>query len=66
MQQVMVQFGDIFPFLNTNADIGPSLCPKLLKILKDQSSLCQLKIELAAVVDIGEQFVKVTYNLEGE
>ena len=54
------------PFLNANADIGPSLRTKLLEILNNHSSLSQLKIELAAVVDIGEQFVKATYNLDGD
>ncbi len=66
LHQIMLQFGDIEPFLTANADIGPSLRPKLLDMLHSVPGLCQLKMELAAVVDIGEQFVKATYNLEGD
>lgn len=55
--EIMVQFGDIEPFLIANADIGPSLRPKLLDMLHSIPGLGQLKMELSAVVDIGEQFV---------
>ena len=64
--QLVVQFGDIEPFLSAHPEIGPSLRSKLLDILHDPNQLGQLKMELAAVIDIGEQFVKTTYNLEGE
>ena len=59
----MLQFGDIEPFLTVNTDIGPSLRPKMLDILHSVPGLGQLKMELAAVIDIGEQFVRSTYNL---
>ena len=62
----MLQFGDIEPFLNRNADLGRSSSPKLLAILSDQEKLKRLKLELAAVIDWGEVFVKATYNLEGD
>ena len=62
----MLQFGDIEPFLNRNADLGASFCPRLLAILSDQEKLKHLKLELAAVIDWGEVFVKATYNLEGD
>ena len=65
-QNIMMQFGDIEPFLIANADIGPSLRPKLLDLLHSIPGLGQLKMELAAVIDIGEQFFKATYNLEGD
>ena len=65
-KQLMVQFGDIEPFLNRNADLGRSSHPKLLAILSDQEKLKRLKLELAAVIDWGEVFVKATYNLEGD
>ena len=61
----MQQFGDIYPLLIENPDIGSSLRSKLLDILSNLTSLAQLKIELAAVVDVGEPFVKVTYALKG-
>ena len=38
----------------------------MLDILHSVPGLGQLKMELAAVIDIGEQFVKSTYNLEGD
>lgn len=65
-KQIMLQFGDIEPFLNSNPDLGPSSRPKLLAILADQEKLKCLKLELAAVIDWGEVFVKATYNLEGD
>ena len=66
LHQLMVQFGDIEPFLSAHSDIGPSLRSKLLDILHNPSSLAQLKMELAAVIHLGEQFVKITCNLEGD
>ena len=65
-KQLMLQFGDIELFLNRNADLGPSSRPKLLAILSDQEKLKRLKLELAAVIDWGEVFVKATYDLEGD
>ncbi len=37
-----------------------------MDILNHPLHCAQLKMELAAVVDFGEQFVKSTYNLEGD
>ena len=65
-KQLLLQFGDIEPFLNRNTDLGPSSRPRLLAILSDQEKLKHLKLELAAVIDWGEIFVKATYNLEGD
>ncbi len=59
----MLQFGDIEPFLTRNVDLGPTLRPKLLKIITDVNSRSHLQMELAAVIDVGEHFVKATYNL---
>ena len=66
MQQLLVQFGDIKLFLVNNSDIGPSTRPKLLSFFDDPQKLNYLKIELAAVIDCGEPFVKATYKLEGD
>ena len=66
MQQLLVQFRDIKPFLVNNSDIGPSTRPKLLFFFDDSQKLNHLKIELAAVVDWGEPFVNATYKLEGD
>ena len=65
-KQLLLQFGDIEPFLNRNTDLGPSSRPRLLAILSDQEKLKHLKLELAAIIDWGEVFVKATYNLEGD
>ena len=65
-KQVMVQFGDVEPFLNSNPDLGPASHPKLLAILADEDKVKCLKLELAAVIDWGEVIVKATYNLEGD
>lgn len=59
----MIQVGDVPPFLN-NEEIGSTIS-KLTAILSDQSKNVHLQIELAAVVDAGKNFVKATYNLEG-
>ena len=64
--QLMVQFGDLEPFLSAHPEIGPTLRSKLLDILHDPNQLGQLKMEVAAVVDVGEHFVKTTYRLEGD
>ena len=66
MQQLLVQFGEIKLFLVNNSDIGPSTRPKLLSFFDDPQKLNYLKIELAAVIDCGEPFVKATYKLEGD
>ena len=52
--------------LQQNQDIGPSLRQKLLDTLINPNSLSLLKIEMAVVADVGEQFVKYTYKLEGD
>ena len=39
-------------------------CNKLLQILADRSKSEFLQLELAAVIDAGEPFVKATYKLE--
>ena len=57
MNQVMVQFAFIEPFLQNNEDIGPATRAKLLEILSHPPSMLLLKVELAAVIDLGEHFV---------
>ena len=66
MKQMMIQFSKIEPFLNQNTDLGPSSRPRLLAILTNPEKLKHLKLELASVIDLGEFFVKATYNLEGD
>ena len=59
----MIQFGDVLPFLNQGEIGEPATLSKLIGI---QSKNVYLQIELAAVVDAGKNFVKATYNLEGD
>ena len=66
MGNLLVQFADILPLLERNADLGPASRHKFLAILQDVQKSALLKVELAAVVDYGEPFVKGTYILEGD
>ena len=50
--QVLQQFGDVESFLREH-DISPVTHTKLFDILSDPQQLAMLKVELAAVVDIG-------------
>lgn len=66
LEQLLVQFGDVLPFLQ-NEDIGsPVTKSKLLAFFTDAQKRAFLEIELAAVVDWGQPFVKATYSLEGD
>ena len=58
VNQILVQFGDIKPFLLKNTDIGPSTRPKLLNFFEDSQKLKYLKIELAVVVDWVKHLLK--------
>ena len=66
MNQLLFQFGDVRPFLEEHEDLGPATRQKLLGIVTDPQRNVLLQIELAAVVDCGEPFVKATYTLEGD
>ena len=61
--QLLAQFGDILPFLERHVDLSPASRCMLLAILRDVQRSALLKIELAAVIDYGEPFVKATYTL---
>ena len=65
MQQLFVQFGDVEPFLR-RTDISNVTSSHLLDMITNPQTLMLLKIELAAVIDIGSYFVKATYNLESD
>ena len=66
MDQLLVQFGDVEPFLSKE-DLGSNNTrKKLLTLLKDPQKAVLLQLELAAVVDWGVHFVKATYALEGD
>ena len=62
---LILLFGDVLPFLKeTNS--SPSTCSKLLQLFSDKRKTEYLLLELAAIVDAGEPFVKATYELEGD
>ena len=52
--------------LQQNQDIGPSLRQKLLDTNINPNSVSLLKIEMVIVADVGENFVKYTYKLQGD
>ena len=64
--QVLVQFGDVTPFLEKHDEIAPTTRMKLLKLSHDGKKKAFLQMELASVVDAREPFVKSTYILEGD
>ena len=64
--QLLLFFGDVLPFLENNQDVAPKLTGRLSANIHDPQQLCHLKLELAVVVDIGQHFVKATYDLEGD
>ena len=59
MQQLLLQFGDIKPFLTKNSDIGPHTRPRLLSFFEDTRKLHHLKIELrSCCCGLGRAFCK--------
>ena len=63
--QVFLLFGDILPFLK-ETKTSPVTSTKLLQFFSDKRKIEYLQLELAAIVDAGEPFVKATYQLEGD
>ena len=66
MAQVMAFFGDVVPFLETNPEMSPTTNQKLLEMLQNPTTKSFVQVELAAVEDAGEAFVRATYTLEGD
>ena len=62
----MELFGDVTPFLETNTDLSPNACAKLLFVLTNPQQKTYLQVELAIIVDAGMPFVRATYELEGD
>lgn len=48
------------PFLEENADLSANTQAKLSEILHNPQQLLSLKVELAAIVDMGIHFVRAT------
>lgn len=66
LNQVLIYFGFVEPFLRENEEICPSNRRHLLEILDNPQNLQDLRLELAALVDAGVHFVNATYYLEGD
>ncbi len=66
LHQLCLKFGDLQPFVDHNQDLSPKTMARLRMILDDEDRLRDLQLELAAVVDVGQHFVRATYNLEGD
>ena len=64
--QLLLQFGDVASFLQNNEDVAQATRAKLLPWFSNNQKKIALQIELAAIVDFGEPFVKATYRLEGD
>ena len=61
----MVHFGDVEPFLKKNENLPPAKRIKLLLFFtKDKKN--KLQVELASVIDNGDEFFTTTYKLEGD
>ena len=63
-----MQLDDVRWFIHQAAaeNIAPQIVTQIQDILSDEQGWINLQLELAAVVDIGELFVKATYYLEGD
>ena len=66
LHQLMIQFGDVEPFLDRYTDVAPATNAKLRALLQDRLKKVHLQLELASIIDWGMHFVKATYTLEGD
>ena len=62
MHQVFHYFGEVEPFLLENEDMPRATRGRLLGFFSDASKKVILQVQLAAIVDYGEPFVKGIYN----
>lgn len=67
-RQVMQQFGDVLPFVQSRllqvADSRAASLTQIEEMLTDPLCKSSLQVELAAVVDAGTPMVQSTYILE--
>ena len=66
LNQLCEYFGDLQRFLDENEDVSPKTMDHLRVILADPDRSKHLELELAALIDVGQHFVKATYRLEGD
>ena len=63
-KQVSDYFGDVLPFLEENVNLSPATRQNLLDIFENPQDLQNLRLELAAIVDVRIHFVKSTTALK--
>ena len=66
LRQAHDSFGDVRTFIDNAADVSPANRCKIFQMLSDPHKNAQLQLEMAITIDVGEPFVKSTYNLEGD
>ena len=59
-------FGDVQGFVTENQVISPTITARMLEMLWDDNTKRSLRLQLAAMVDIGRPLVEAMYNLEGD
>ena len=64
--QLMTYFGDVIPFLRSADGISPATVAQLVAIVDDEDDTARLRLELAAMINIGKHLVCATYKLEGD
>ena len=62
--QLCVHFGDLKVFLDENPAVAPKTIDHIRALLLDPVQKRHLQLELAAVIDIGQDFVRSAYDLE--
>ena len=67
-KQLTEQFGDLQEFVaNTErGNVAPQISRQLVDFLSGLDKVLSLKLELAAIVHVGEPFVKAIYVLKGD
>ena len=65
INQTFELFGDVESFIRQDEELSSSTRAKLTEFFTDKQKLDCLKVEFAAIIDAGKQFVQATYKLEG-
>ena len=67
-KQLTEQFGDLQEFLANakRGNVAPQISRQLVDFLSGLDKVLSLKLELAAIVHVGESFVKAIYVLKGD
>ena len=59
-------FPDVHGCVASQKELAPATVQKLLALLENTQHRSSIQIEMAAVVDAGDIFVRSMYNLEGD